>query len=339
MPASTLLRNLLAIAAAIALLAGSAGTCFGEEAPVVSSIAMYDNGDGTATVTWNTNVPTLGAVNYGPVNLQGTTPCTVAETAAGTSHSVTITGIEAGTNYKIVIVNDGAEAQGRYWPKIWPIPGDVNQDCRVNILDLLVIRYIGTTQAMPGDPPPLIDVTEDGRLNILDLIYVRNRIGTVCPSGPRQDAPVVSSIAMYDNGDGTATVTWDTDIPALGAVNYGPVNLQGTTPYTVAETAAAISHSVVITGIAAGTNYRIVIVNDGTESPTIYWPPPYPQDCPGDASGDGRVNILDLIFVRGKLGQAADTGDNWKADVNRDGRINVLDLLVVRKNLNTICDP
>jgi len=151
------------------------------------------------------------------------------------------------------------------------------------------------------------------------------------------DAPVVSNIAVHDNQDGTATVTWDTDIPSLGAINYGSVSLTGTTPYTVTETTAGTSHSVVITGIVQATNYKIVIVNDEVESRAVYWPDPFWTDCPADPNGDGRVNILDLIFVRNHLGQPVETGDNWKADVNRDGKIDVLDLLVVRNNLNTIC--
>ena len=153
------------------------------------------------------------------------------------------------------------------------------------------------------------------------------------------DVPVVSNIAVVDNADGTATVTWDTDIPALGAVKWGPVRLLGDTPCTVTETAAATSHSVVITGIAFGTNYKLVIVNDGVESRPIYWPYPPSEACPEDAGGDGYVNILDMIYIRNRLGQPVETGDNWKADVNRDGRINVLDMLRVRNKIGTICYP
>gem|GEM_PF-3025405 len=57
----------------------------------------------------------------------------------------------------------------------------------------------------------------------------------------------------------------------------------------------------------------------------------------GDATGDCRVNILDLIAVRGHIGQAPGTGDNWKYNVNGDGLINILDLIYVRSRLNTQC--
>ena len=58
----------------------------------------------------------------------------------------------------------------------------------------------------------------------------------------------------------------------------------------------------------------------------------------GDANGDCVVNILDLIWVRNRLGADVATGDNWKADVNSDGKINILDLLAVRNNLSAKCE-
>ena len=61
-----------------------------------------------------------------------------------------------------------------------PIPGDVNLDCRVNILDLVFIRNWLNQSVATGDNR-LADVNNDGAINILDLIYVRNRLGSTCP--------------------------------------------------------------------------------------------------------------------------------------------------------------
>jgi len=51
---------------------------------------------------------------------------------------------------------------------------------------------------------------------------------------------------------------------------------------------------------------------------------------PGDADGDGRVNLLDLLRIRNSLGM-----EPWsalrRADVNADGRIDLLDLLLTRR--------
>jgi len=49
-----------------------------------------------------------------------------------------------------------------------------------------------------------------------------------------------------------------------------------------------------------------------------------------DVTGDGRLNILDLLYVRNRLGQDPESGDNMKADINGDGRINILDLIILR---------
>jgi len=148
-------------------------------------------------------------------------------------------------------------------------------------------------------------------------------------------APVVLASSITDNADRTATVEWTTDIMAEGSVKYGPVALAGATPNEVKENALGTSHSAVLTGIVAGTNYKIVLVNTEVASAAVYWPLAWPIE--GDANMDCRVNILDLIFIRNKLNQPVGTGDNWKADVNGDGRINILDLIFVRNKLNTQC--
>jgi len=147
-------------------------------------------------------------------------------------------------------------------------------------------------------------------------------------------APVMSDLAIADNGDGTATATWNTDIAAQAALNYGPVSMAGTTPNTVTEAAVGLAHSLTF-AISAGVNYKIVPVNNEVASAAVYWPEPWPIE--GDANMDCRVNILDLIFIRNKLNQSPDTGDNWPADVNKDTRINILDLIFVRNKLNTQC--
>ena len=64
-----------------------------------------------------------------------------------------------------------------------------------------------------------------------------------------------------------------------------------------------------------------------------YW------QIPGDANRDCRVNVLDLISVRNKLGLDPESGDNVAADVNEDGSINILDLIYIRNRLASACPP
>ena len=51
---------------------------------------------------------------------------------------------------------------------------------------------------------------------------------------------------------------------------------------------------------------------------------------PGDPNGDGRINILDMIYIRNRIGLDPSDPDNANADLNSDGKINVLDLMTLR---------
>lgn len=75
--------------------------------------------------------------------------------------------------------------------------------------------------------------------------------------------------------------------------------MSGATPNVAAENAVRLTHNATLTGIAAETNYKIVLVNNEVQSGPYYWPSKWP--IPGDVSMDCRVNILDLIAVRNKL--------------------------------------
>ena len=56
------------------------------------------------------------------------------------------------------------------------LAGDVNGDCRVNILDLILVRNnIGKGSGSKAD------VNGDGKVGVADLVLVRERLGTRCP--------------------------------------------------------------------------------------------------------------------------------------------------------------
>jgi hypothetical protein len=64
-------------------------------------------------------------------------------------------------------------------PVEWRVPGDVNSDCAVNVLDLIQVRnHLGADVAVEDNWK--YDVNQDGKVNILDLIFVRNRLGKKC---------------------------------------------------------------------------------------------------------------------------------------------------------------
>jgi len=64
----------------------------------------------------------------------------------------------------------------------------------------------------------------------------------------------------------------------------------------------------------------------------------YSAHCDGDANRDGKVNILDLVYVRNYLNLDPTSGSGAaSADVNDDGKVNILDLIYVRNRLNNAC--
>lgn len=72
-------------------------------------------------------------------------------------------------------------------------------------------------------------------------------------------------------------------------------------------------------------NVDIVVTNPDGKSDTLadgftYTPLPY------DVTGDGVVNILDLVRVASQFGQA---GAGLSGDVNGDGMVNILDLVAI----------
>ncbi|HUW30570.1 MAG TPA: dockerin type I domain-containing protein [Planctomycetota bacterium] len=63
----------------------------------------------------------------------------------------------------------------------WPIPGDANLDCRVNILDLIFIRN-KLFQSPCDSNNWQADVNNDGlTISVLDLLFTRSLLRTACP--------------------------------------------------------------------------------------------------------------------------------------------------------------
>ena len=84
--------------------------------------------------------------------------------------------------------------------------------------------------------------------------------------------------------------------------------------------------------VPAGTagSADIVVTNPDGKSETLvggftYTPLAY------DVTGDGAINILDLVRVASQLGQA---GTGLSGDVNGDGMVNILDLVAVANHFS-----
>jgi len=156
----------------------------------------------------------------------------------------------------------------------------------------------------------------------------------------------------------TATAVYEIRTPTLTVVSEALAGLDimgdhpGNTPYCATGTDQEAVH--------LALDEPLNIIHGGKSYNFLYWlidGVPQPRGCTSvdilmdadhtatavynlfaDANGDCHVNVLDLIFVRNRLGLNPNTGDNWRADiVTGDGAINVLDLIAVRNYLGTRC--
>jgi len=156
----------------------------------------------------------------------------------------------------------------------------------------------------------------------------------------------------------TATAVYEIRAHTLTVVSEPFANLDimgddpGDTPYCATRTDQEAVH--------LALDSPVNIMHGGSSYNFVYWlidGVPQPRGCTSvdilmdadrtatavynlfaDANGDCAVNVLDLIFVRNRLGANPNTGDNWRADiVPGDGAINVLDLIAVRNYLGTRC--
>lgn len=99
-----------------------------------------------------------------------------AEEGLRTSHLIDISIGRTVTAVDLVIISNETEGYTFHWP----ITGDANSNCSVNVLDLIYIRNQLGKDIISGDLWRA-DINNDGRINVLDLIATRNKLGTKCP--------------------------------------------------------------------------------------------------------------------------------------------------------------
>jgi len=97
---------------------------------------------------------------------------------------VVITGLRPETSYSFAAAarnGDGVETGlGPVLTLRTSVAGDVNSDCRVNILDLLAVRAVLNVDLCTSESAAHADLNGDGRVNILDLIFCRTNLNRQC---------------------------------------------------------------------------------------------------------------------------------------------------------------
>ena len=103
------MRKIALLVVALILTALLVGCANGEEAdktpPVISSVLVANITETSATITWTTDEPATSQVEYGLTTSYGMT--TTLEEELVTSHSVSLSGLDASTMYQFRVKSFG----------------------------------------------------------------------------------------------------------------------------------------------------------------------------------------------------------------------------------------
>jgi len=110
----------------------------------------WDFGDGESSSAPDPQYTYVSAGQY--------TACLTVKSDEGTNASCTVT---------VYVEGEGETSRP---------PEDVNEDCKVNILDMIRVRN-NLQESATGNQ---CDINGDGTINVLDMIEVRNGLGTLC---------------------------------------------------------------------------------------------------------------------------------------------------------------
>ena len=89
----------------------------------------------------------------------------------------------------------------------------------------------------------------------------RLAIELTTPLQPYATPPVISEVKVFNVTDSSATITWQTDMPATSQVEYGTTNAYGST--TPPDNELTTSHSLALTGLKPGTTYHFEMKSQG----------------------------------------------------------------------------
>ncbi len=139
--------------------------------PVVSNVTVSNATATGATISWTTDEPSTGTLNYGTTASYGQS---VAASTLSTTHGVTLTGLTASTNYQYQIVaadaaaNTNSATTGSFGTIAATVLGDLDNNGVVNGIDLSTLLGNWNTTT-PSAAPVLGDLDGNGLVNGIDL--------------------------------------------------------------------------------------------------------------------------------------------------------------------------
>jgi hypothetical protein len=303
--------------------------------PVITNVATTNLTGTSVTVTWTTDQPSSSQINYGTTTAYGSS--TTLDPTLVTAHSETITGLTAGTAYDFDVTSTTAASLSTTSPNSTfstpvstatpPYVGYVaawginNTGATVtwstDVLATAQMAY-GTTTALGQLSPLQTAMTASHGVTLTGLnpgteyYFVAQSTGADGATGysaamnftttgtQTTPPPVISNVTATNITNTTATITWTTDQATSSQVNYGL-----STTYTNSSTLSptlVTSHSVTLTGLAAGATYDFDVMSadssavsstsaNSTFSTTGTAPPPVISNVSSSSVTSGSATI------------------------------------------------
>jgi len=261
--------------------------------PVLSGIAAGNITPTSAVITWTTNVLSTTEVFYGTTSAYGSS--TPLNSSLLTSHSATLTGLQASTTYHYNVQSaDSAGDLSISGDLVFTTPAAstptgplisgviANNPTSSSAVVTWTTDVASTSQVVYGT------TTAYGSLTTLDASLVTSHSQTLSGLQPSTTyhysvesadaaghqstsadyllttsaappAPVISSILAGGITSSSAVVTWTTDVASTSQIAYGTTTAYGS--LTTINTSAVTAHSQTIVGLQPGTTYHFQVLS------------------------------------------------------------------------------
>ena len=253
--------------------------------PAISNVTISGITATSATINWITDQPSSSQVQFGTTAGYGA--LSVLNSALVTSHSVTLTGLTAGTTYNFAAISTDtagtATSPNFNLTTIVPIP-------KISDVTISGITATSATINWTTDQPSSSQVqfgttTAYGALSVLNPALVTSHSVTLTglttgvtynfaaistdtagtATSPNFNLttivpiPKISNVTISGITATSATINWTTDQPSSSQVQFGTTAAYGA--LSVRNPALVTSHSVTLTGLTAGTTYNFAAIS------------------------------------------------------------------------------
>jgi len=288
---------------------------FAAEGPVISAVNAGNISTGGATITWTTDVAATSQVLYGTTTAYGAS--TANNASLVTSHSQTLSGLQASTTYHYSV--QSANAAGTLStsgdntfttsasnppPILSAIAaGNLTASGAVitwtsDIPSTSQVLY-GTSSAYGSSTSLNATLTTNHSQTLSGLsssttyhysVQSANAVGFLStsadqtfttPASISPTGPVISAVLTNSLTSGSAVITWTTDVASTSQVLYGTSSAYGSS--TTLDASLVTSHSQSLSGLQPSTTYHYAVES---------------SDAAGHLSSSGD-NILTTSAVQG----------------------------------------